>query len=402
MLTLQGQTFTCCEKGSRRDFLRIGSLGLGGLTLPYLLQTKAVAGKSQKTGNKSVIFVQLAGGPSQFDTYDPKPYAPIEFRGPLGAVSTNLPGVQFGELMREQSKVADRMAIVRSIHHDSNSHRTSTHLTKTGYYLQNTQAGENEMPAIGAITSRQRGANRRGLPAYANVPGDGLFNEAAYLGKQFDPLASGNPNDGNFEVKNLARNTDLTLDRMSDRRHLLKALDARRKWADLHGLADAYGEFANEAFEMVTSQVAQRAFDIGSEPDAVRERYGRTRTGQSMLLARRLVEAGVTFINVGVGGWDMHTSIEPSMRKVGTIFDQGLAALIEEIYERGLDRDVLVVVMGEFGRTPRVNKAAGRDHWGALMSVALSGGGLRVGKLSAPHRPMAKNRLNWRIGPKLS
>lgn len=383
MLQLIGKKFRCCDGISRRSMLKAGFLGLGGLTLPDLLRLRAQAASDGRSMPKSsVIFVELAGGPTHIDTYDPKPQAPIEFRGPFSYVQTNVPGVIFSALMKEQAKVMDRMAIIRSITHDSSSHRTSAHLTQTGYYLRDRQNRENEMPAAGSITNVSRGANARGIPAYVAIPQPMRFGNAAYLGKQYNPLATaGDPNKSDFEVKNLSLLDALDLGRLDARRTLLASLDRQKHLVDLGGVVEAYDGYTDQAFEMVAGAQARQAFDIQREPDRMRDRYGRSTEGQSLLLARRLVEAGVTFVTVRLGGWDMHGNIERAMKQRGPVLDQGLAALIGDLGERGMNRDVLIVAMGEFGRTPRVNKNAGRDHWGSLMSVMLSGGNYKMGQV---------------------
>lgn len=385
MLTLNGRSFNFCDGVNRRSFLKVGALGLGGMTLPQLLAWRAQAATSSSTSSglkTAVIFVELAGGPTHFETYDPKPSAPIEYRGPLGVATTNLPGIYLSELMTEQAKIMDKLAIIRSITHSSSSHGTSAHLTQTGYYLRDPQNRTNDMPACGAIASKLRGANSPGLPAYVAMPREMRFGTAAYLGKAFNPfIVDGDPSAANFSVRNLTLEGGLEMARLSDRKQLLNSLDSSRRLLDSEGVSAAMDQFTRQAFELVTSDAARKAFDLSMEKDQTRDRYGRNSTGQSMLLARRLVEAGVTFVTVRVSGWDDHGQIERSMRNKGPAYDQGLATLIGDLYDRGLDRQVMVVSMGEFGRTPRVNQNAGRDHWGSLMSVLMSGGGLRVGQI---------------------
>jgi hypothetical protein len=383
MLEVNGGQFSCCDGITRRRFLRVGALGLGGLTLPQILAHRAArAAAGQASPKTSVIFVELAGGPTHFETYDPKPNSPIEYRGPLQAISTVLPGEQFSEFMVEQAKVADKLAIIRSIHHNSSSHGTSSHLAQTGYYLSNRQVRINEMPCVGSVASRLLGSHAPGIPAYVALQRTMRYGNAAYLGKAFNPFkVTSDPNRDNFRVNNLDLVKGLDADRVTDRRYLLEQLGDSQKLLDTSGVADAVDQFAVEAFDMVTSGRALKAFDITQESDASRDQYGRNRTGQEFLLARRLIESGVTFVSVRVGSWDDHRGIAARMKSKGPAYDQALAALVGDLYERGMDRDVLVVAMGEFGRTPKVNRNAGRDHWGAVMSVLLSGGGLNVGQI---------------------
>lgn len=391
MLTLFGRRFSCCDRITRRSLLQVGSLGLGGLTLPTILQARASAAQlpNQSTMRKtSVIFVELAGGPTHFETYDPKPAAPAEYRGPLGTVATSIPGVHFSELMSQQARIIDKLAVLRAVTHTSSSHQTSAHLTQTGYYLRDPQQRENDMPCAGAVAADLRGNNAEGLPAYVAIPRVMRYGGSAYLGKRFSPFETGgDPAAGKFEVNNLGLNAALNLERLTDRRALLASLDHERRMADSQGIADSVDQFTREAFELVTGDRATRAFNIAAEDPRTRDRYGRHTTGQSLLLARRLVEAGVTFVTVRVGGWDDHVDIALRMKEKGPAYDQGLAALVSELYERGLDRDVLVIAMGEFGRTPRVNSNAGRDHWGTVMSAVLSGGGLKVGQIVGSSSP---------------
>ena len=379
MITVSGRPLEFCDGVPRRTFLKAGFLGLGGLTLPSILRARESGGASR---NAAVIFLELAGGPTQFETYDPKPDAPSEIRGPLGVVRTNVPGVIFSELMAEQAKVMDKLAIIRSIHHDSSSHDTSSHLTQTGYYKKGRKGSDNSMPSIGSITARTRGANTPGMPAYVAIPSVMRNGEAAHLGQACLPFETGgDPNAKGFAVRNLSPSDGLTVERLSDRRSLLSSLDARRRWADSERAAEAIDEHVSRAFDLVTGDRARKAFDIEREGDKTRDRYGRNSVGQSMLLARRLVEAGVTFVTVRVTGWDDHAKIADKMRGKGPAYDRGTAALVSDLHERGLDRDVMVVAMGEFGRTPKINGNAGRDHWGRVMSVLMAGGGLKVGQV---------------------
>ena len=371
---------TFCDGQTRRSFLQAGFLGLGGLALPQLLQAREEAGSTAK--KTSVIYIELTGGPTHIETYDPKPEAPAEYRGPLGVVKTKLPGVYFSELMAEQANVADKLAIIRSMHHSSSSHDTSSHLTQTGHYKIGRKGGKNSFPAIASTTARLKGANGPGVPPYVSIGRAMRNGRASFLGNAYDPfIAGGDPNKANFMVSNLNLLPELKLQRVNDRKGLLDALDENRRLVDTTRTAESIGKFNGQAFDLLTGDGARKAFNIGAENIRTRERYGRNATGQSMLLARRLVEAGVSYVTVTVGSWDDHSKIADRMKSKGPAYDQGLAALISDLHERGLNRDVLVVAMGEFGRTPRINKTAGRDHWGRLMSVLMAGGNLRMGQI---------------------
>ncbi|MBC8354291.1 MAG: DUF1501 domain-containing protein [Planctomycetes bacterium] len=389
MLKVNGRAFTCCDGISRRSALRVGFLGLGGLSLPNLLARRAAAAAAGRPLRKtSVIFVELAGGPSHFETYDPKPNSPSEYRGPLQPINTKLSGVQFSELMSEQAKIADKLAIIRSIHHDSSSHSTSSHLTQTGYYLSDRQNRENEMPCVGSVVSKLIGSHSQGIPAYVALQRSMRYGRAAYFGKALNPFeVTSDPNASNYRVNNLGLVRGLDTERVSERKYLVDRFDEAKELLDTSGVTDAVDRFAVEAFDMVTSGKAQKAFDISQESDAIRDRYGRNRTGQEFLLARRLIEAGVTFVSTRVSSWDDHNGIAKRMQAKGPSYDQALAALVTDLHEREMDRDVLVIAMGEFGRTPKVNRNAGRDHWGAAMSVLLAGGGLNVGQIVGSSTP---------------
>ena len=386
MLTFSGHSSTFCDGVSRRSALQVGSLGLAGcvgLNLDQVLRARDAQSATARK-NTSVIFIELAGGPTQFETYDPKPNAPREYRGAFGTVQTNLPGVLFSEWMPRQAALADKLAIIRSVHHPSNSHDPSSHLTQTGYYKRGPKGGVNQMPAFGCVVAKVRGPNAATLPPYVAVPRTMRNGGPAHLGKSFNPFETiSDPSRKDFKVQNLALNKTLNRTRLSDRKSLLGALDAQRRLADLQGASQAVDDFTYQAFDLITGNAARVAFDIDAESDTVRDTYGRTPNGQSLLLARRLVEHGVTCVTVRVTGWDDHTKIADRLKQKAPSYDQGAAALVNDLHERGLADDVLVVSMGEFGRTPRVNKNAGRDHWGSVMSVMLAGGGLQTGILGA-------------------
>jgi hypothetical protein len=372
-----------CDGISRRSLIKAGIGGMFGLTLADMLRLRAGAAETGAPRREtSVIFVELAGGPTQHETYDPKPQAPQEYRGPLDPVQTALPGVFFSQYMAEQARIAGKLAVIRSIRHDSGSHGTSSHLAQTGYYLRDNQNRENEMPCLGSIAARVRGNGASGLPTFVSIPTSMRYGRSAWLGKGYNPFETMSDSAGkNFEVPNLTLIGGLTSDRLADRRSLLYAFDATRRTIDNQGAAEAIDQFTHRAFDLVTGDAARKAFDIGAEDQKVRDAYGMNSTGQNLLLARRLVEHGVGVVTVRVTGWDDHTQIAAAMEKKGPSYDRGLAALVNDLHDRGLDRQTLVVCMGEFGRTPRVNANAGRDHWGQLMSVVLACGGLRTGQI---------------------
>lgn len=378
--------FDFCDGVTRRGMIQAGLLGSIGLSFADLLRFQAEAASTgEKTRGKSVIYLELAGGPSQHETYDPKPEAPAEYRGPMNSIGGALPGVRFCELMERQAALMDKLIVFRAINHDSGSHQTSAHLTQTGYYLRDRQSAENDMPCVGSVAAQLIGANAPGVPAFCSIPREMRYGRAAWLGKSNNAFETvKNANDPKFTVPNLTLLNGLTPERLEDRKRLLAGFDATMRTVDNAGVADAVDGFSRQAFEMVTGPAARLAFDLSKEPDDVRKRYGMNPMGQNVLLARRLVEHGITFVTVRMntaGSWDDHNKIADRMKQKGPAYDRAVAALVTDLYERGLDREVLLVSMGEFGRTPRVNKTAGRDHWGRVMSVVLSGGGLPVGQV---------------------
>jgi hypothetical protein len=387
MLEVTGRSMRFCDGISRRTFVRAGFLGFAGLGLADMLRLRAQSAESAKPNDHAVIMFWLDGGPTHMDTYDMKPQAPAEYRGSFRPIDTNVPGIQVCELLPQHAKVMDRMSIVRSVHHNNGDHFAAAHWMLTGYHGSTAADLPPKYPGIGAVTSKLRGSNREGVPAFVGVPNIhsvGLspgYHGAAYLGVGFNPLDAGDPNRPNYQVRNLQILSGFDLDRLSDRRNLLVGLDRARREADRTGLMNGMDQFNQQAFELVTGAAARRAFDMDREDPRVRDRYGRHTWGQSALLARRLVEAGVTFVTITASGWDDHAQVANAMKAKLPPFDRALGALVEDLTARGLFDRVTVVVMGEFGRTPRINPGAGRDHWGEVMSVLIGGGGLKGGQI---------------------
>ncbi|MEQ8785282.1 MAG: DUF1501 domain-containing protein [Pirellulaceae bacterium] len=370
-----------CEGNSRRDFLKVGAIGMGALTLPNLLRLKAEArARGESVKDKSVIWVWLSGGPTHVETFDPKMTAPVEYRSVTGEVATKIPGVTLGGTFPQMAAVADKMAFVRSFAHTTSSHGAGTEWIMTGHYNRQSNRNANQArPSIGSIVSRVRGTNHpeTGMPTYlrmGNIRGDG----PAFLGTAFSPFdPSGQAR------KNMA--VSIPEDRIGDRRNLLTNLDTIRRDVDASGLMNGLDGFEQQAFNLVLGKSAE-AFDVVGEDPKTIKRYGNG-LGSSLLKARRLCEAGCGFVNVSYGSWDMHGQIERSMKSRGPVVDQAVSALVEDLAQRGMSDDVLVVVTGEFGRTPKINKNAGRDHWGRLCTLALSGGGLQMGQVVGESAP---------------
>jgi hypothetical protein len=370
-----------CEKFHRRDVLRVGVLSVLGLSLSkyYALADTAKKPEMEKTSGTadSVVLIWLAGGPSHIDTFDPKPDAPIEIRGNFKAIPTKAPGIQLAEPLTHTAQIADKISVVRSVTSPTGAHEIGTHYMLTGFLPLPGFA----VPGYGAVASQLLGP-RSALPPYISVqqPTDGM--DAGFLGAALNPFyPGGDPASGGFKVRDLDAPADLTAQRIDRRRSLRAAVDAAFK-AQEQGSdsARAVDSFYNRAYTLLSSTDARAAFDLSKEKDNVRNTYGRNNFGQSLLLSRRLVEAGVRFVTVTIGGWDNHQDIFNQLRygALGT-FDQGYGAFIGDLAQRGLLDRTLVVVMGEFGRTPIINRDAGRDHYPRAFSMLLAGGGVKGG-----------------------
>jgi hypothetical protein len=364
---------SCC---GRRDFIKVGALGLGGVTLGTLLREEKLLGAPAKDMNCIVLF-QL-GGNSQVDTFDPKPEAPSEVRGSFKAIRTAVPGVYFSELLPQSAARLKKFAVIRSMHGDDAIHESAQQYVISGTKRRNDLVH----PAFGSVAAHEWGP-KNGLPPYVAVPNMSRSGGAGFLGSLYDPFNSGDPSAKTFSVKDLTLPLGMKLEQAQARRELLGALDARFRAAEQSGLLERMDEFYQKAFDLVSSPAAKKAFDIAQESEKLRDAYGRTGVGQGALLGRRLVEAGVRVVTVFHGGYDTHTENEPGMKKVNTQFDQAFAALLDDLEARGMLQKTLVLVLTEFGRTPRINNFAGRDHWPRSFSVALAGartsGGVVIG-----------------------
>lgn len=383
----------------RRAALRVGMLGATGLTLPHLLRLQAAQASMGKSvpSDRSVIILWMRGGPSQHDMWDPKPQAPAEIRGDFAPISTSVPGIALTELLPKTAQIMHKWSIVRSLHHrreDGNvGHSNGDQICFTGYPA-GANPDENVMPSCGSYAAQQLGHLTPELPAYVMVPRMVPGAGAAWLGAAYNPFETqADPaNAGPFHVRNFALADGMTPERLGERRTLLKSLDRLTPDEQM----GAMEKFQTQAIDIVTSGKAREAFDLDSEPQAVRDQYGTmpafdpmdpTRCGapnwaQRMLLARRLVEAGVRLVTVDLRWWDFHVQGFDSQRR-GFLprWDRAYRALIDDLERRDLLEKTLVVAWGEIGRTPRVNKDAGRDHWPYVFSAAFAGGGVQGGRV---------------------
>ncbi len=367
MLTLVGPRRQC-RGVSRRDVLRAGALGLGGLTLGEVLRLRQASAGERWTGpraGKSVIWIWLRGGASHIDSWDMKPAAPAEVRGEFRPIRTNVSGIEICEHLPQMAVRMDRLAIVRGIaSNDLGDH--TPHYILTGFGTRGIR------PSLGAVASYLHRGEAQ-VPPYVSSF-DYSYGESTYTGVAHQPFI---PQGAGLE--NLRQKRDLPLGRLEDRRQLLGQLDRLRKEADRSGTFTGIDAFTRQAVEMIASAKARDAFDLGQEPSSSRERYGKY--CENFLLARRLVETGVSVVTVKVGDWDTHEHNFRDMREQLPLLDQGYCALIDDLYDRGLERDVAVVMWGEFGRAPRVSRIAGRDHWPEAGAAVLAGGGFKVGQV---------------------
>ena len=389
-----------CAGVTRRDFLQVGLGGMLGLGLCDLLRLRAEAADMPKApglqlGGKNVncILVWLDGGPSHYETFDPKPDAPSDIRGDFKAIATKVSGVRFSEAVPKLAEAADKFTVIRSICHKDPNHGGGNHYMMTGAPTPVPVACGAYVtfhPSFGSMVSYDRGV-RNGIPGYMGMPSITRSGGPNFLGGQHAPfIIGGNPNDKGFQVRDVVLPSGISEQRATSRRDLRASLDQLKRFNDklVEDPAVTFDQYYQQGFDLVSSPTAQAAFDISREPEKVRDQYGRNDLGQRLLLARRLVEVGVSFVTVQYGGWDHHTKLfEAYKGQHLQKFDQGMAALISDLDERGLLDNTLVVALGEFGRTPKVNKDAGRDHWPHAMSVLMAGArtprGLVVGATDA-------------------
>lgn len=367
----------------RRRFLQVGAVaGLGISLADFFALESAQAAKNQfvtpTAKAKSVIHIFLQGGVSSQESWDPKPLSPIEYRGELSAIDTKVAGVQFSELLPKTAQVADKLTVIRSLTHGEAAHERGQHNMMTGYR----PSPALQYPSFGSVVSHEFGP-RKDLPPYISIPNEpNPYAGSGYLSSAYAPFSVGDdPARGSFKVRDLNSPGNVDQHRYERR---LAALEAANEHFNQRAASDAVSSmnaFYQRAFRLISSPSAREAFDMSKEPNKMKDRYGRNAAGQRMLLARRLVEAGARFVTLSYGGWDHHQRITQSMRRQMPAFDQGYAALLADLDERGLLDDTIVLVSSEFGRTPKINGDAGRDHWAKVFSVAVAGGGFRRGEV---------------------
>lgn len=398
------------QRLGRRGFLKVGGLACGAWTLADQLrlgaelqgatEERAVGGKS-KVSERAVIQIFMGGGPSHLDMYDLKPGAPREIRGEFSPIATSVNGIRISEHLPRQAAVMDKLAIVRSVCHTNPGHLPASHWMMTGY--EPTVAfSTNINPSVGSVVSRLRGPNVPGLPGYVSIPRKQLLGGAGYLGTAFNPFTpESDPSKNDFAVKNLSMSKGMDKGRLEARQELQREFDRLKREIENQEEFTGIDQFSKEAYDLVTSDRAAEAFDLSKEDPKLREKYGYTSGGQGCLLARRLVEAGVTFVTVLSGGeWDTHVDNFSRLKNDSLPkMDHAISALVTDIYERGLQDRVLIVANGEFGRTPKINKDAGRDHWPGAACVTFSGGGIRVGQVIGETDPQGAFPITRRYTP---
>ncbi len=370
-----GHSGNQCDRVSRRDFLRIGAVGSVGLA--GLLKAEARAAHNRPRA-KSIILVYLGGGLSHHDSFDPKPDAPAEVRGNYKPMATSVPGLHITEMLPRMAKVMNRIALVRSGAHNNDHHETATNWVMSGRF----GSAFGDYPAMGAVVAHEIGFSGQ-LPPYVAIPRNPSFTwelgKSAYLGGRYESFKTGDPNAPFFKVQDVSPIDPVTPKSAARRQTLLSAVDDLARKVDGNDLVTTYDEFHQRATAMILSPQARGAFDMEQESNRLRDRYGRNTFGQSCLMARRLIERGVRFATVSFGGWDHHARIWDGLKHKLPEFDTGFSALIEDMNERGLLKETLVACMGEFGRTPKINKDVGRDHWAPAASLLFAGAGVKPG-----------------------
>ena len=392
-----------CDGKTRRDILRLGVAGVLGhsFSLPNLL-----ANDQSSKSQKSLIYVFLHGGLSTIDTFDMKPDAPAEYRGEFKHGDTAVPGIRICDQLPSIGKQMNKLSLIRSFRHNNSDHGPADHYMLTGYFPQAGFNGglspNNHRPSIGSIISKLAPANQ-GVPPYVCVPKMHSSCGPAYLGPTASPfVVESDPNSPSFQVPDLSPPIEIRADRLDSRKHILERLDRFRATGEMKANqgAKSVSTFQQKAFDLMTSPETRTAFQLQKEKDSLRDEYGRNTLGQSCLLARRLVESGVRCVTIDHSNWDTHDNNFTTLKQdLLPIFDRAIASLFKDLTERGMLENTLVVVTGEFGRTPKINKNAGRDHWGPVFTVALGGGGIKGGVVVGKSDAKAEKPASDPYGP---
>jgi hypothetical protein len=379
-----GQGPVQCDGVSRRHFVRLGALSVLGLALPDMLRMEAAhaaEGVAKKARAKNVLLIFLGGGLTHHDTFDPKPDAPQEIRGKYGVIPTKISGIRFSDQMPELAKINDLFALCRSQVTGSDHHETAAQWMLTGNYGV-MQGGD--YPALGAIVAHET-RPMNALPPYVAIPRNHSFTwelgKAAWLGERYESFKTGNPSDGGWKVPNLSLLADVPQERLNRRRSMLKVVDTLAKRIEASDQIGSMDAFYQRATQMILSSEARQAFDLTKESAATHEAYGKDFWGQQALLARRLIEAKTRFVMLNQGGWDHHSNIFPACDNALPRLDKSVATLLKDMKQRGLLEDTLVAMYGDFGRTSKINKDAGRDHWGNAGVMLFAGAGVRPGQV---------------------
>jgi hypothetical protein len=389
------------DRMNRRGFLSVGMLAGAGLTLPELLRSNSAYGdlkdyKSFEGTAKSIIHIFMPGGMAHQESFDPKPFAPIEYRGEMGQVATKISGELFGDTLAKTAQVADKLTVIRSMTHGEAAHERGTHNMFTGYRPSPALI----YPCIGSVVSHEYGP-RNNLPPYVCIPNMPTeFAGSGYLSSAFAPFSLGSdPAAGGFKVRDLDLPGGVDDSRFATRRSALSAVNAHFQKKEKSDDLNAMDTFYERAYSLISSPAAREAFDIEKEPAQIRDEYGRNTAGARMLLARRLVQAGVRLVNLTYGGWDMHNGIVAGFRNQMPSFDQAFSTLINDLDRTGLLKETLVMVSSEFGRTPKINAQAGRDHYPKVFSVVLAGGGVKGGYIHGSSNSTASEPEELAMGP---
>jgi hypothetical protein len=362
---------------NRRSFVSLGTLGTMNLNLASYLSLRAQDPDSlSKAPAQSVIYIYLPGGYAHQETFDPKPNAPVEYSGPLNSIKTKIPGIYFSQYLSETAKIADKITVIRSMGHNETAHERGTNNMFTGYR----PSPSIQYPSLGSVVSQQLGI-RNNLPPYVSVPSiPNEFAGAGYMSHSFSSFSLGsNPEDPNFKVRDLELPDNISLKRFDKRKTMLDIVNKEFNSKQKSDKLDSLNNFYENAFDLMNSDKAIEAFDLNREDEKTKEIYGKNSAGMRLLLSRRLVEAGVRFVTVTYGGWDHHDKIADNISRQLPSFDKAFAALINDLENRGMLESTLVCIATEFGRTPKINPTAGRDHWPRVFSTVMSGGGVKQG-----------------------